>query len=367
MYSRCTATALPLPQNINNMQEINTSKPILVTGASGFIASWIVKYLLEGGYTVHGTVRDKSNAQKVQHLLKMDEDAPGYLKLFEADLLHQGAFAEAMQGCELVIHTASPFQTQVKDAQKQLIEPALEGTRNVLQSVNEIETVKKVVLTSSVVAVMGDAIEIEDTEDQVFTEDHWNLSSDLKHQPYSYSKTLAEKEAWRMNQDQERWHLVVINPAFVLGPSLSNRVDGTSTTFVKNLVDGTFKSGLPDIYFGIADVRDVAQAHINAGLMPHPSGRHITAAETLPMLGIAGIIKSFFGKKYPVPKQQLPAWAMYLVGPFQGFSWKYIRRNLGYPFTFDNSYSQQDLNLQYRPLEETIIDQVKDLEARGLI
>ncbi|GAB5553654.1 MAG: NAD-dependent epimerase/dehydratase family protein [Saprospiraceae bacterium] len=349
------------------MQEINTSKPILVTGASGFIASWIVKYLLEGGYTVHSTVRDKNNAQKVQHLLKMDEDAPGYLKLFEADLLNQGAFAEAMQGCELVIHTASPFQTQVKNAQKQLIEPALEGTRNVLQSANEIETVKKVVLTSSVVAVMGDAIEIEDTEDHVFTEDHWNLSSDLKHQPYSYSKTLAEKEAWRMNQDQERWHLVVINPAFVLGPSLSNRVDGTSTTFVKNLVDGTFKSGLPNIYFGIADVRDVAQAHINAGLMPHPSGRHITAAETLPMLGIARIIKSFFGKKYPVPKQQLPAWAMYLVGPFQGFSWKYIRRNLGYQYTFDNSYSQQDLNLQYRPVEETIIDQVKDLEARGLI
>jgi nucleoside-diphosphate-sugar epimerase len=349
------------------MQEIDTTKPILVTGASGFIASWIVKYLLEGGYTVHGTVRDKENDQKVSHLRKLDDTSAGTLKLFEADLLNQGAFSAAMQGCELVIHTASPFQTQVKDAQKQLVEPALEGTRNVLQSVNEIESVKKVVLTSSVVAIMGDAKEIEDTENGIFTEDHWNLSSDLNHQPYSYSKTLAEKEAWRMNQAQERWQLVAINPGFVLGPSLSDRVDGTSTSFVRNMVNGTFKSGVPDLSFGIVDVRDVAQAHIKGGFMPDASGRHITVAETLEMLEIAAVIKSFFNKKYPVPNKKLPNWLFYMLGPFQGYSWKYSRNNLGYHYEFDHSYSKQDLNLIYRPVSETIVDQVKDLETRGLI
>lgn len=349
------------------MQEIDTSKPILVTGASGYVASWIVKYLLEGGYTVHGTVREKQDTQKVAHLINLDESSPGTLNLFEADLLNQGAFADAMQGCELVIHTASPFQLRVKDPQKQLIEPALEGTRNVLQSVNEIDSVKKVVLTSSVVAVMGDAVDIEDTEDHIFTEDHWNLSSDLNHQPYAYSKTLAEKEAWRINQNQDRWHLVTINPGFILGPSLSNRVDSYSTNFVKSLVDGTFKSGMPSIYFGFVDVRDVAQAHIKAGLMEHPSGRHITVSETLPMLEVARFIQSFFGKKYPIPKRELPAWLMYFLGPLQGFSWRYLRRNLAYVYEFDNSYSIQDLNLEYRPVQETIVDQVKDLEDRGLI
>jgi nucleoside-diphosphate-sugar epimerase len=349
------------------IQGIDTTKPILVTGASGFIASWIVKYLLEGGYTVHGTVRDKSNEQKVSHLRKLDETSAGTLKLFEADLLNQGAFSAAMQGCELVIHTASPFQTQVKDAQKQLIEPALEGTRNVLQSVNEIESVKKVVLTSSVVAIMGDAKEVEDTEHGIFTEDHWNLSSDLNHSPYAYSKTLAEKEAWRMNQAQERWQLVVINPGFVLGPSLSDRVDGFSTTFVRNMVNGTFKSGVPDLSFGVVDVRDVAQAHIKAGFMPDASGRHITVADTLQMLELAKEIKSFFSKKYPIPNRKLPNWLFYLVGPSQGFSWKYSRNNLGYHYEFDHSYSKQDLNLTYRPVSETMVDQVKDLETRGLI
>ena len=92
------------------------------------------------------------------------------------------------------------------------------------------------VLTSSVAAVFGDAREIEDTEHGIFTEDHWNLSSEVKHQPYSYSKTLAEKEAWRMSQDQIRWRLVGLNPAFVLGPSLSRRVDSVSTNFMLNMV-----------------------------------------------------------------------------------------------------------------------------------
>jgi nucleoside-diphosphate-sugar epimerase len=349
------------------MVRIETSKPVLVTGASGYMASWIVKYLLEQGHTVHGTVRDKNSVYKVGHLQMMARESAGTLALFEADLLHMGSFAQAMKDCEIVIHTAAPFKTQTKDPQNELVEPSLQGTRNVLQTVNEIDTVKRVVMTSSVAAVMGDAREVEDTTDGVLTEDNWNLSSDLFNQPFSYAKTVSEKEAWRMNQEQDRWHLVVLNPAFVLGPSTSSRLDGTSTTFIRNLVKGVFRQGLPNLTYGIVDVRDVARAHILAATLSEASGRHILCADTHKMIELGAMVKDFFGNKYPVPRRQTANWLMYLQGPFQGYNWKYLRDNLGYTFEFDNSYSVEDLHLEYRPVLETLVDQVKDLEERGLI
>ena len=90
--------------------EINLSKPILVTGGSGYIASWIIKFLLENGKDVKATVRDKSDEKKVGHLLKIGEKSSGKLELFEADLLQSGTFEDAMMDSELVIHNASPFK-----------------------------------------------------------------------------------------------------------------------------------------------------------------------------------------------------------------------------------------------------------------
>ena len=350
------------------MIHLDTDQPILLTGASGYLASWIAHYLLQQGHTVHGTVRDPHDVYKVGHLDLLDRKHPGKLVLFKADLLEEGSFAEAMQGCEIVIHTASPFQLRVRDPQKDLIDPALRGTRNVLQSVNEVTTVQRVVLTSSVAAVMGDAREVEDTTDGVLTEDNWNLSSDLRHQPFSYSKTVAEKEAWRINQEQSRWHLVALNPAFMLGPPISSRLDGTSTTFVRNLVNGSFRSGLPDLTYGIVDVRDVARAHLLAANLPNACGRHILCAETYKMIELGDQIKAFFGNKYRVPRRQMAHWWTYLMAPFHGYySWRFLRHNLGYTYELDNSYSVKDLHLEYRPVLETLVDQVKDLEERGLV
>ncbi len=344
---------------------INKETPVLVTGGSGYIASWVVQQLLEQGYKVNATVRNKSKIAKVDHLLGLQKKFPGKLALYEADLLKEGSFKESMKGCELVIHMASPFKVNVKDAQKELIDPALKGTSNILKQVNDTPTVKRVVLTSSVAAIYGDAADIEGTKNGVFTEEYWNTSSSLKHQPYSYSKTVAEKEAWKIQGEQSRWDLVVINPSFVMGPSLSNRTDGESTDFMIQLLSGSFKTGVPYLSFGFVDVRDVAAAHILAGTKESASGRHITCAVSKTMLEAGAILRKEFGNKYKLPSRELPKFLMYLVGPFAGFSWKFVSNNVGIPMSFDNSYSKKDLGLVYRDLSETFKEQVDQLVESG--
>ncbi|CAM3110620.1 NAD-dependent epimerase/dehydratase family protein [Skermania piniformis] len=115
------------------MTTIDPAAPVLVTGGSGYLASWIVRYLLEDGNTVRATVRNPDKPKGLEHLHKLAEAHPGKLMLHKADLLDDGSYTAAMQGCELVIHTASPFLVgRIDDPQEQLIRPALEGTRNVL-------------------------------------------------------------------------------------------------------------------------------------------------------------------------------------------------------------------------------------------
>lgn len=350
------------------MAFIDKTKPVLVTGATGYIASWIVKYLVEYGYIVHGTVRTLSNKEKYAHLLEIDKGEKGKLKLFEADLLKAGSFEEAMKTCELVIHSASPFFVQgVKNAREQLIEPALEGTKNVLNSVNETTTVKRVVLTSSVAAIYGDPMDIKKTSSGVFTEKDWNTSSTEHYQPYPYSKTLAEREAWKVEQAQKRWSLNVINPGFVMGPSLSKRIDSTSIDFIRSMVNGKYATGMPELYFSFVDVRDVARAHINAGILQHASGRHILVADVKNSKEIVDILKEKFHNKYKLPKGLLPNFMLYILGPFIGFTWKYLNRSLGIPFKFDNTYSKTDLGIEYRSLNETFTDHVEQLDRDGLI
>ncbi|MEO0341579.1 MAG: NAD-dependent epimerase/dehydratase family protein, partial [Bacteroidota bacterium] len=297
----------------------------------------------------------------------LGKTSKGKLELFEADLMVQGSFARAMQDCQIVIHTASPFQIQVKNPQKELVDPALEGTRNVLQSVNEIESVKRVVFTSSVVAMIGDAREIEDTQDGIFNEDSWNLYSDLDYQPYRYAKTLSEKEAWRINQEQDRWDMISINPAFVLGPTLSGRIDNYSTDFMLGMINGRNRRGLPKLTLGMVDVRDVAQAHVQSAILEGARGRYIICAETLRLIDLITNIKISYGRKYSLPRRQLPDWMLYLFGPLQGFSWRFLRKNLGYSYEIDNTRSVEELGLVYHDLVVTVKDQIRGLEEKGLI
>ena len=350
------------------MDYIDKNKPILVTGVSGYIASWVAKYLVDEGYLVHGTVRSLSDPDKIAHLHKIDRESSGTLRLFEADLLVPDSFKDAMQGCELVIHLASPFMIQhIKDPENQLIKPAVEGTRNVLETVSNTASVKRVVLTSSVVAIFGDAIDVRDTKDGIFTEAHWNTTSSADHQPYSYSKTLAEKEAWDIAGKQGRWDLVTINPGFVMGPSLSKRIDGTSIDFMRSMVKGKYATGVPNLFFSFVDVRDVAKAHINAGLIAKASGRHILVNDVKNVLVMADLLREKFQNKYKIPKSTLPDFLVYLAGPFQGLTWKYLKRNLGISYKFDNAYSKSDLGMEYRQISETFADHVAQLDQDDLI
>ena len=347
---------------------IDKTKPVMVTGGSGYIASWIIKYLLEDGVDVHATVRDPNNAKKVAHLTAMAAAAPGKLTLFKADLLDQTAFDDPMQGCELVMHTASPFVIGgITDPQKQLIDPALKGTEAVLNACNRSESVKRVVLTSSCAAIYGDNADMSKRGLSEYTEQQWNESSSLEHVPYSYSKTIAEKRAWEMCKAQQAWDLLTINPSLVIGPSLTQGSISGSVQLIHDLASGKMRTGAPDLEMGIVDVRDVAMAHVKAGFAPKASGRHITSSESGTLMQIAEIWKQHFGNHWPLPMMTAPKFMVWLIGPTQGITRKYVSRNVGYPLKFNHSYAEKDLGLSFRPIRESVIDHFQQLLDDGLI
>src|SRR2546430_9330208 len=135
---------------------------VLVTGGSGFVGCHLVGRLLERGYRVRTTVRSVANSAKVAPLTALQGRFPGRLELFEADLLVEGAFDEAMKGCEVVFHVASPFfmPEKIKDGQRDMVEPALVGTRNVVGSVERTPSVRRLVFTSTVGAIFGDYVDV---------------------------------------------------------------------------------------------------------------------------------------------------------------------------------------------------------------
>src|SRR5690606_26391593 len=244
--------------------------------------------------------------------------------------------------------------------------PALLGTRNVLGAANASTTVKKVLVTSSVAAIHGDNADMKTLGLTAFTEEQFNTTSSLHHQPYSYSKVVAEKEAWKLYEAQDRWKLVVLNPSFVMGPALTPMDDSTSINFMADILKGTFKYGAPELMFGFVDVRDVADAHILALESDDAHGRYLLAERAAGVFEISQIIKARFGSKYKLPKRTSPKFMLYLVGWMFGLSFSYVRQNIGHHINLDNTKSKHQLDLSYTPLETTIEDMVINLEQTAL-
>jgi len=337
---------------------IDPTAPVMVTGATGYVAGWLVKNLLDKGHTVHAAVRDPGNDTKLRFLNGSAAQAAGTIRYFKTDLLVPGSYADAMQGCELVFHTASPFTSAVDDPVAELIEPAQQGTRNVLEQANETPAVRRVVVTSSCAAIYGDNVDLKSTSNGVYTEEIWNTSSSVDHQAYSYSKVLAEREAWEIHGKQDRWDLVTINPSLVLGPGINPNGTSESFNIFRQLGDGTMKTGVPRWGLGVVDVRDLAEAHYRAGFTPEAKGRYIVSGDDSDLADLAAVLRKHFGKRYPLPARTVPKWLIWLVGPMinKTMTRRVISRNVGLPFRADNSKGVRELGLSYRPLEETVVE-----------
>ncbi|XP_030492829.2 phenylacetaldehyde reductase isoform X1 [Cannabis sativa] len=234
-------------------------KVVCVTGASGYIASWLVNLLLQHGYTVKASVRDPYDPRKTEHLLALD-GAKERLHLFKSNLMDEGSFDSAISGCDGVFHTASPVIHSATDPQAEIIEPAVKGTLNVLRSCVKVSSVKKVIITSSMSSVLVNGkprtpdVVVDETwfSDPVFCE---NLKM-----WYAASKTRAEKVAWEFAKDNGI-DLITIHPGVTLGPLLQPTMN-YSVNLIMNLTNGA--ETFPNKVYLYHDVRDVASAHIQA-------------------------------------------------------------------------------------------------------
>lgn len=266
-----------------------------MTGASGYIASWLVKLLLQRGYTVKASVRDPNDPKKTEHLLSLD-GAKERLHLFKANLLEEGSFDSIVEGCVGVFHTASPFFHAVTDPQAELIDPAVKGTLNVLGSCAKASSVKRVVVTSSIAAV---AYNRNPRTPDVVVDETWFTDPDFckgLQLWYVVSKTLAEDAAWKFAKEKGI-DMVTINPAMVIGPLLQPTLN-TSAAAILNLINGgqTF----PNASFGWVNVKDVAEAHIQAFEVPSASGRYCLVERVVHYSELVKILKELF------PDFQLP-------------------------------------------------------------
>ena len=335
---------------------------VFVTGAAGFVASHVVCRLLADGHVVRGSVRDLERRASYAHLLQL----PGAerLELVQANLLDKHVFDRHVVDCEYVFHTASPYLLDVADPKRDLVEPAVQGTRNILEACLAAPAVKRIVLTSSMAAITD-----EPDDAKILTERDWNERSSLTRNPYYYSKTLAEREAWTLvEKHTPAWDLVVVNPFLVIGPSLNAAINTSNQLFV-DLLGGTYP-GIMSLTWGFVDVRDVAEAHARAAMVQTASGRYICASETITMRSVVELLREMGFAEQRLPKLGLDCsigdYAAKLGAYFQPKGVRsYLLTHLGRIPRFDNTKIQRELGLQFRPVATSIRETVENLVRWG--
>jgi dihydroflavonol-4-reductase len=334
---------------------------IVVTGASGFVGSQIVRELLEHGYRVRGTARSPERVRSEGHLFAL----PGSerLELVAADLNQPGSYDGAVEGARYLIHTASPYMASVSDPQRDLVDPALNGTQSVLRAAAAAGTVKRVVVTSSFAA-------ITDEPQGRYDESMWNDSSSLRRNPYYFAKTLAERAAWDFANAHSEIRVISINPTFVIGPSLVPSLNETSG-ILAGYTTGSYP-GIMSLSYGLVDVRDVAVAHRLAIETEAASGRYLCTAGVWSMRRIVEVARSAglglarlpsFPLDNPIGDLLIRASAAFLPPGARS----YLRTNIGRTFEIDTSRIKTELGMTFRPVEDAIVAAYADLRRWGHI
>jgi dihydroflavonol-4-reductase len=339
-----------------------SSTRVLVTGASGFIALHTVLRLLQLGYPVRATVRTEAQEKQVRETLSRHVDT-SQLEFVCADLLKDEGWNDAIQGCHLVLHLASPFPTDAPKDENEVIAPARDGTLRVLRAAGA-GRVKRVVLVSSAAAVLGG----HEKENRTFTEADWTDVSKIDY-AYAKSKTLAERAAWdfiRGAENKSGLELVSVNPANVFGPVLDSH-HHTSTEWFRTLLRREIP-GIPRAQLNVVDVRDVAEMIVRAMTAPGAvDKRFIASGASIEIEEFANILQRHFASRgYRVPTRVLPDWLVRLVGIFTPKT-KPVVQALGWTYSLSTEQAKSILGWQARPYEETIVEMAESLIEHGLV
>jgi nucleoside-diphosphate-sugar epimerase len=318
---------------------------VLVTGANGYLGTRVTAALLAQGREVRGTVRSLESEPEIRAALRRGGADDVGLEVVTADLTSDDAWAIATAGVEEVHHVASPIPPSQPEDPDELILPAREGTLRVLRAAREAG-VRRVVLTSSFAAVGYSPKPVRD-----YTEEDWTDPDTPGLPPYPRSKAIAERAAWDyIEQHPGDTDLVVLNPTFIIGPTLVTSLR-SSLVAIKAITEGTMPV-LPRQRFGVADVRDVADAHLKAAATPDAANkRYILLADgpTITWAGLAQTIRDHLGA----------AGANVTLHEAAGED--------PTPLTIHNDRAKQELAWQPRTAHTTITETIDSLRELGLL
>mmetsp|Transcript_54428 Transcript_54428/g.62370 ORF Transcript_54428/g.62370 Transcript_54428/m.62370 type:complete len:376 (-) Transcript_54428:179-1306(-) len=345
---------------------LNRSEKILVTGASGYVAGHIIIQLVKRGYNVRGTVRSLSNTKKYQYIIDLKAKYPQYgekIELVEANLSDPYCWNSVVSGCDKVLHVASPVTLYSPKNENDIIQPAVDGTLNVLKSC-VANGIKKVIVTSSMASVITGH-----TESRRYDETEW-ANVDIKGtNAYMKSKTLAERAAWKFVEElpeDQKLELTTILPSAIMGPPL------TVLDFASAMVEGQLLNGdapmQPDLSFDYVDVRDVARAHILAMESDKSAGqRYLCTTEMKTMKQLAKLLASEFNQYgYKIKARKMPGCMLSLVSLFVR-EVREIKPMVGIRMEIANDKIRRDLGMAFRPIDPTLIAMAYDLIALGLV
>jgi nucleoside-diphosphate-sugar epimerase len=346
------------------LQREATIGTILVTGGSGFIGAHCILQLLAAGHQVRTTVRNLARETDVRAMLREGGASPGdQLSFFAADLSDDAGWAEAVAGCEHVLHVASPLPPYIPKHEDELIVPAREGALRVLRAARRAG-VRRVVMTSSFAAIgYGHS-----PRSSPFTEADWTNPGQPGVSAYVKSKTLAERAAWDFIAGEGNGlALSVVNPVVVFGPVLGPDYSA-SILLIKRMLDGAVPA-VPRLSFGAVDVRDVADLHIRAMTNPAAAGQRFlaVAGDFMSMLDIAEVLRRRMGATARrAPTRQLPDWMVRIAGWFNSLARQAVPE-LGKRKNASGEKARHMLGWVPRSNEEAIVATAESLQRLGLL